>query len=304
MHQMHGRRKVAPTPGHFGGSGADPARGSPTVRRRELGARLRALRVQHGLTVEQVAEHLLVSASKVSRLETGQRGASARDIRDLARLFGLEDAEQRKLAKLAAEGRQRAWWQPFGLPYSTYVGLESDAVLIRDFALGLVPGLLQTPDYARAILTAAVPHPGPEMVEHLIEGRIVRQQRLLAEDSPAQFQAILEMTVLRRVVGSRSVMRAQLNHLLDLTQLPSVTVRVVPYEAGALPSATNKFIILSFASPGLSDVVFIEGMTGDLYLDRDEDIEAYTTAFRELGELAATASQTRAMIASIVRDEY
>lgn len=295
---------MAPLPGHSGGSGVSPARASPTVRRRELGARLRALRTERGLTVEQVAEHLLVSASKVSRLETGQRGASARDIRDLARLFGLDDAEQQRLTELAAEGKERAWWQPFGLPYSTYVGLESDATLIRDFALGPVPGLLQTPDYARAILTASVQHFTPDMVEHLVNGRLVRQQRLLADGSPTQFQAILEMTVLRRIVGSRSVMRAQLQHLLDVTDLPNVTVRAIPYEAGALPWAINKFIILSFANPDLSDVVFIEGMTGDLYLERDEDIEAYNDAFRELGVLAATASKTRDMISAIMRAEY
>ncbi|HEV2240354.1 MAG TPA: Scr1 family TA system antitoxin-like transcriptional regulator [Streptosporangiaceae bacterium] len=178
------------------------------MRRRELGARLRTLRIERGWTVEQVAERLLVSPSKVSRLETGQRGASARDIRDLASLYGLDDDERQRLTDLAVEGKQHAWWQPFSLPYSTYVGLEADATSIRDFGLGLVPGLLQTPDYARAVLQVSVPHRDPDTIEHLIEGRIARQERVLSAEEPPHFDAILDASVLHRVVGTRATIRA------------------------------------------------------------------------------------------------
>ena len=189
------------------------------------------------------------------------RGASARDIRDLADLYGLDDEERQRLADLAQAGKQRAWWEPLSLPYSTYVGLEADATSIRDFGLGVMPGLLQTPDYARAVLDSAVPHLAPDEVEHLIDGRIARQQRVLSGESPPQFQAILETSVLHRVVGSRSTMRAQLQRLLELSRLPNVMVRVV--------------------------------------IDRAEETERYSSAFQELERLAATPGETREIVTSI-----
>ena len=121
-----------------------PTTSSPIVRRRELGALLKALRTEKGWTAEQVAERLLVSPSKISRLENGHRGASARDIRDLCHLYGVDDDERQRLLELARQGKQRAWWQPLGLPYSTYVGLEEAATSISDYGLGILPGLLQT----------------------------------------------------------------------------------------------------------------------------------------------------------------
>jgi transcriptional regulator with XRE-family HTH domain len=278
-----------------------PGARSPTVRRRELGAKLRALRTERGLTVDQVAERLLISSSKVSRLETGQRGASARDIRDLSNLYGLDDEQRRRLTDLAAEGKQHAWWQPFSLPYSTYVGLEAEATSIRDFGLGLTPGLLQTPDYARAVLRASAASYAPDAVELLVEGRIARQQRVLLAEEPPEFLAILEPSVLHRVVGSKVIMFDQLQRLLDVSELPNVKIRVVPYDAGALPNANNKFIILSFATLALPDVVFFEGLTGDLYIDRKEDTDVYNAAFQALERLAASPGETRGIIASIMR---
>lgn len=280
-----------------------PSSSSPTVRRRELGAHLRTLRTEKGWTVEHVAVELLCSTSKVSRMETGQRGATARDIRDLSRLYGLDDAQRERLTDLAAEGKQQAWWQPFALPYSTYVGLESEATSIRDFGLGLIPGLLQTRDYARAVLQATVPHHSPDTIEQLVEGRTARQQRVLLAEGRPDLQAILETSVLHRVVGSGRVMQAQLKQLIEASEMPNVTVRVVPYEAGALPVANNKFIILSFASLELADVVFVEGLTGDLYLERKEDIETYHAAFQELEGLAATPETSRAIIASMIKSD-
>jgi len=251
--------------------------------------------------VDQVAERLLISPSKVSRLETGQRGASPRDIRDLCDLYGLGEEERRHLGDLAKAGKQQPWWQPFSLRYSTYVGLEADATLIRDFGLGVVPGLLQTPDYARAVLMATFPSHAPDEIENLVEGRIARQQRVLRAENPPDFQAIIEPSVLHRVVGSTTIMRTQLRQLLEASELPNVTVRVVPYEAGALPVATNKFIILSFGSPILPDVVYIEGLTGDLFMERKEDIDMYRGAFRALEAIAATPDDTRDILNSIVQ---
>jgi transcriptional regulator with XRE-family HTH domain len=272
---------------------------SPTIRRRELGVLLRALRTEKGLTVDQVATRLEVSSSKVSRLETGQRGVAEGDIHSLCDLYGVDAAERRRLTELARAGRQRAHWQPRGLPYSTYIELESDAVSISDYGLGILPGLLQTADYARAVVRAAVPSWAPEVVRQRVDGRMTRQQLLFAEHPP-HFEAVVDESVLHRVVGSSAVMRAQLERLLMLADLPSVTLRVIPYAAGALPAGNNKFIILRFAQPTVSDVVFIEGLTRDEYLEDPYEAEVYNVTFRTLVHLAASPDRTREMIAAMV----
>lgn len=276
-----------------------PATGSPTVRRRELGALLRALRTEKGWTAEQVADRLLVSSSKVSRFETGQRGVSARDIRHLCDLYEVDGEQRQRLIELASEGKQRAWWQPLGLPYSTYVGLEAEATSISDYGLGIMPGLLQTPDYARAVVRAAVPRWVPDVVDQRVEGRMARQQLLFSDHAP-HFEAVVDESVLHRVVGSPAVMQAQLERLLELSDLPAVTLRVIPYGAGALPAGNNKFIILGFDLPAISDVVFIEGLTGDLYLEDPDDVEVYNTTFRTLVHLAASPHATREIIAAMI----
>lgn len=271
----------------------------PAIRRRELGVLLRTLRLEKGWTADQVAAHLRVSSSKVSRLETGQRGITEEDIRRLCDLYGVEAEQRQRLIELAREGRERARWQPRGLPYSTYVELEAEAVSISDYGLGIMPGLLQTPDYARAVVRAAVPRWGPEVVRQRVDGRMARQQLLFSEHPP-QFEAVVDESVLHRVVGSAAVMRAQLERLLLLADLPSLTLRVVPYSAGALPAGNNKFIILRFAPPTVSDVVFIEGLTRDEYLQDPHEVEVYEATFRTLVDLAASPDATREMIAAMI----
>jgi len=233
----------------------------------------------------------------MSRLETGHRGANARDVNALCDLYGVDDEQRRRLLELASEGKQRAWWQPLGLPYSTYVGLESEAVSISDFGLGFIPGLLQTADYARAIVRVVSPEMVPEVVEQRVQGRMARQQLLDRENAP-QFEAVVDESVLHRAVGSGAVMRVQLERLLELSERPNVTLRVIPYEAGALPAGNNKFIILRFASAEVKDVVFIEGLTRELYLDDPDEVETYNTTFRTLVQLAASTDETRAIIAA------
>jgi transcriptional regulator with XRE-family HTH domain len=276
-----------------------PPVGSPTICRRELGALLKALRTERGWTAEQVAGRLGMSTSKLSRLETGHRGASARDINQLCDLYGVDDEQRQRLLELAREGKQRAWWQPLGLPYSTYVGLEAEAASIYDYGLGIIPGLLQAPDYARAVVRATDPALPPEAVEQRVQGRMTRQQLLFAEDGP-RFEAVMDESVLHRLVGGPAVMRAQLERLLELSDLPSVTLRVIRYNAGALPAGNNKFIILSFAQPTVSDVVFIEGLTGDLYLDDPGDVEAYRATYTTLVRLAADPGSTREIIEAVL----
>jgi transcriptional regulator with XRE-family HTH domain len=274
-----------------------PGSGSPTVRRRELGVLLRALRTERDWTVEQVADRLMCSPSKVSRLETGQRGVSQRDIRDLCVLYEVDDALRAHLADLAAGGRQPTWWQSRNLPYPTYVGMESDATSISDFGLGLVPGLLQTADYARAVLQRVPPRLSEDVIEERLSGRMERQQVLLSADPP-QFNAVIDEAVLYRLPGSRSILKSQLRRLLEISELPYVDVRIVPYSGGLLPSGNNKFIILTFSQTSLPSLVYIEGLTGDLYIDRPDDVQVYETAFAALRAMAASEDQTRAMIAA------
>ncbi len=240
-----------------------------------------------------------MSTSKLSRLETGHRGASARDINQLCDLYEVNREQRQRMLELAREGKQRAWWQPLGLPYSTYIGLEAEAASISDYGLGWIPGLLQAPDYARSVVQATEPGLAPEAVEQRVQGRMTRQQLLFLEEGP-HFEAVMDESVLHRVVGSRAVMRAQLERLLDLSDLPSVTLRIIPYEAGALPAGNNKFIILSFGQPTVSDVVFIEGLTGDLYLDDPADVETYKATYRTLVTLAAGPDDTRETIEAVL----
>lgn len=275
------------------------ASSNPTVRRRELGVLLKSLRTRKGWTVEYVAERLKVSSSKVSRLENGLRGVSAADIANLCNLYDVDVEQRQQLTELARASRQRARWQPLGLPYSTYIGLEADAISISDYGLGIMPGLLQTPDYARAVVRAAVPRWVPDVVKQRVEGRMLRQQLLFSEHPP-RFEAVVDESVLHRVVGSHAIMRAQLQRLLELGELPGVTLRVIPYSAGALPAGNNKFIILRFAQRAVPDVVYIEGLTRDEYLKDPHEVEVYNTTFRTLVHLAASPRATREIISAMV----
>lgn len=265
-----------------GVTGAD----SPTVRRRELGALLRALRTEAGMTVEQVAEQLLVSSSKISRLETGRRGANARDIRDLCDIYGIKDPVRREhLTTLAREGRSAAWWQPFDLPYATYVGLESAALAIRDFEPGVFPGLLQTSQYARAVHDRTLEQLSSELVEQRLEVRRTRQQ-ILARENPPLLAAIIDEAVLHRVVGGPAVMNAQLaSTIAACRQQANVTVQILPFGAGAHPALDSTFILLEFAPP-VAGVVYVEGLVGQIYLERPQDFQKYTQVFEQLAEMS------------------
>lgn len=271
-----------------------PETGSPTARRRELGSMLRAFRTAAGLTEEQVAEQLGVSRSKVSRLETGQRGAGEADIARLCRLYQVDDEHRSRLIVLAVEGKERTWWSR-SLPYADYVGLEAEAASISDYGLAVVPGLLQISDYARALVQAGGPALTPKTVEGRVRTRLARQDRLVSGAIPS-FSAVLDESVLHRVVGSPAIMRDQLERLLEMSRLPNVSIRIVPYDAGMVPAGTNKFIILRSARPDISDMVLIEDLTAHRYLEAPNDVETYSAIFRKLTELSADPAASAAMI--------
>ena len=268
---------------------------SPTVRRRELGALLRALRTEQGLTVEQVAERLLCSPSKVSRMETGHRGATLRDVRDLCDLYSVNDPSERdRLMTLAREGKQQAWWQSYDLPYSTYVGLEAEADTIKDYDSALVPGLLQTPDYIRARHEGAMPLLDPAEIERRVEVTNTRQL-LLTRDDPPRFWFVLDEAALHRVVGGPAVMKTQLNRLTEVASLPNVTVQIIPYEVGAHPAVDSIFTIVEFAG-AVPGVVYVEGLVGSIYLERPEDLERYQQVFTRLCAIASSPEDSLALV--------
>jgi transcriptional regulator with XRE-family HTH domain len=272
---------------------------SPTVRRRELGALLRALRQELGLTVEQVAAELLCSPSKVSRMETGHRGATARDIRDLCDLYGVTDKALRdRMTTLAAEGKQPGWWQSYELDFATYVGLEQAAVTLCYYQSTIVPGLLQTMDYARAMHKGSLPAEfTPERADELIEVRLRRQQ-VLTRDPPLQLYAVCDEAVLRRVVGGPAVMAAQLRHLGEAARMRNVTLQVIPNDMGAHPAMDNMFNIVEFGDVAPS-VVYVEGLMGGLFIERPQDVTRYQQVFKYLRDIALDPQETIELLAEI-----
>ncbi len=199
------------------------------------------------------------------------------------------------LIDLAAEGKQRAWWQTRSLTYSDYIGLEKEAASISDFGLALVPGLLQTAEYARSILRAGVPALAPRIVEKRVQARIARQ-RLLFPPAPLVFETVLDESVLHRVVEGPSVMLAQLTRLLELSQLPNITIRVLPYDAGIVPAGVNKFVILRSVKPDIPDLVHIEELIHDRDLMEPREVERYIATFLKLTDMSADADASETMI--------
>jgi transcriptional regulator with XRE-family HTH domain len=278
-----------------------PEVGSPTVRRRELGALLRKLRTGKGLTVEQAAEQLMISMSKLSRMENGYGAASARDVRDLCTLYGITDeTERQRLMTLAREGKQQAWWQPYDLDFETYVGLEQAAVGLCYHQCTIVPGLLQTRAYARAMLEATIPELTADRINALLEVKLTRQH-VLTRDDPLELWAVLDEAVLHRAVGGREVMAEQLNRLGELSGHDNIKIQVIPYAAGAHPAMDSTFNILEFTG-AVPRVIYVEGLVGYNYLDRPADLDRYQQVFDRLIELALTPEESVAMIARISQD--
>lgn len=260
---------------------------------------MRQLRLERSLSIEEVTARAMFSATKLSRLETGRVGASPRDIRDLCDVYGITDtAERERLTALAREGKQRAWWQAYDLPYSTYVGLEAEAASISNFDTDIVPGLLQIEGYARAIFNAGDPPLSPDGVQHRIEARIKRQVLLTREDGP-QFHFILDEAALRRPVGGTAVMRAQLTGIIEAARLPKVTFQLMPFSVGAHPGLDSNFVILEFAKPMVNDVVYVEGVVGNLYLEGTAELERYRRILARLQSIALDPEDSVAMVARI-----
>ncbi|MGR8009999.1 helix-turn-helix domain-containing protein [Streptomyces hypolithicus] len=277
---------------------------NPTVRRRRLGQELRRLRELKGMTAEEVAERLLVSQSKISRLENGRRSISQRDVRDLCGVYEVEDHRiVDSLMQMAKDSRQQGWWHAFGdIPYSVYIGLETDAASLRVYDPQIVPGLLQTPQYAEALITGALPETAASDVEKRVNVRLRRQERVLATEQPLRLWAVIDEASLRRVVGDKQLMREQLEHLVEQSQLPHVTVQILPFDMGAHPGISGHYAILEFPDAADSSVVYIEGVTSDLYLEKANDVQKYSVMYEHLRAQALNVEASRQFIADIAKE--
>ena len=274
---------------------------TPTRRRRRLGAELRRLRDKAGLTIDQVAEALECSQSKVSRIETGQVSATPRDVRDMLELYQVDAVQREALVQIAREARQRGWWQKFvdvpdGVP--AYVSLEAAATSIDVYMALIVPALLQTAEYARAIIGAVRPDlPGSE-IERRVELRVGRQA-LLDQDNPPALRVLLDDAVLRRPVGGAAVMRGQFQRLLEDAARPGVTVQVLPIGVGAHAGMDGPFTIFGFPAPAEPDIVALDSAADALYLESLEDLRRYRRVFERLLPAALPPEESTAFIAGL-----
>lgn len=289
-----------------------PVRG-PVVPRRRLGAELRTLREQAGLTLEDVAKELECSVSKVSRLETGQGIPKARDVRDLLDRYGVTDQAHRdRMIRWVRDGQRQGWWHDFSdvlapdpedplLPdnLSRFVALEQDASEVRSFENSIVPGLLQTEDYARAVLSTLSTR-GP--ADRLVELRMRRQERLYADDDPLKIHMLLDEGVLHRPVGGEQVLQGQLKRLLADSQRPNITIQVLPFSVGVHCSVDGSFVVLAFPDSDDNDLVYVEGHLGDIYLEKVQDVDVYEHMFDSLVDMCMTAEQSIALITKSLRD--
>jgi transcriptional regulator with XRE-family HTH domain len=275
---------------------------SPTIRQRELGTRLRQLRNGLGLTVEDVADKLLCSVTKISRTETGMRRPTLRDVRDLCGVYGVDEAVTAELMELARMAREQGWWKQYSdLKLDPYIGLEQEAASITCFSMYFVPALLQTETYAREIIKAIARKMDPNVHQQRVEARI-RRQHLLEQDNRPRYRVLLDEAVLHRRVGGSAVMAAQLDKILKLERDSVVTVQVIPFDIGAHAAADSNFVLLEFGGH-LPAVVFVEGLTNNLYQERRSDIERYREAVDYLRESALSPRDSVTRIAEM-RDRY
>ena len=278
---------------------------SPTMRRRRLAAELRRLREAAGLTQEEVAGRLEWDPSKLSRIENRQVGIIARDLRKLLDLYGVADEPLREgYFAMAREGKQRAWWQSFGdvIPseYGTLIGLETEAVTISSYGQELIPGLLQTADYARSVIRAFRPDDTADQIARRVEVRMARQE-VFTRDDPPRLWAVIGEAVVRRAVGGQAVMAAQLRALASERDRPVVTVQVLPFSAGEHPAMAGSFVILDFPDPEPS-AVYLENASSALYLERLTDVQRYAGMFRFVQAAALGPKESRDMLIAAAQE--
>jgi hypothetical protein len=271
-----------------------------------LGAHLRRLREAHGVSREDAGWEIRASESKISRMELGRVSFKERDVDDLLTLYGLVDAEERdRLLTLARQANTPGWWHRYGdvLPswFQSYLGLEAAASLIRTYEVQFVPGLLQTADYARSVVLLGHGRASTDELDRRVDLRM-RRQKILDRPEPVQLWAVIDEAVLRRPVGSRATMRAQIEGLIDATQRQSVHLQILPFQVGGHSAAGGAFSILRFPDQELPDIVYVEQLSSALYLDKRDDVELYVDAMERLCVEADQPERTPDTLRRILKD--
>lgn len=284
---------------------AQPGSG-PTVRRILLGHQLRKLRETRQISREDAGYRIRGSESKISRLELGRVGFKKRDVEDLLTLYGVNDPQERgDLLTMAEESNKPGWWQQHSeaLPswFPSYVGLEEAATRIRTYEVQFIPGLLQTEAYARSVIASGDPEAGESEIDSRVTVRMTRQRRV-TELHQARLWAIMDEAALRRPMGSAQIMREQLEHIRELCDHPNITIQVVPFRIGAHAAEGGPFTILRFPEFDLPDVVYLEQLTGALYLDKREDVDVYTMVMERLSVASQTPGKTPDVLTAIIKD--
>jgi transcriptional regulator with XRE-family HTH domain len=267
-----------------------------TMRMRYVGRVLGDWRGRAGLTGDVVAEHLNWARSKISKLENASQTITTADVISMAVVYGVSEAERDELVGEVQHATERGWWLSYGdtvtaKQFDRYVDFESEAVALANFEIDLIPGLLQTEDYVRAIAHAFTPSAQPDQIQHRVELRKRRQARLFA-DHPIEFDAVVSEVALRQLVGGTEVMRSQLKHLARIAHLPNVSIRMIPFGIGAYPAMGRPFVILRFNRPEWPDVAYQENLNSCIYVENPDDVAHYTAVYTGLAERALSKEGT------------
>lgn len=287
------------------GAGGAPV-GGPTVLRILLGAHLRRLREHAGISREDAGYHIRASGSKISRMELGRVSFKERDVIDLLAFYGITNGEERdSLIQLTREANATPWWQKYqdAAPdwFGLYVGLEEAAQLIRVYEVQFVPGLLQTEDYARAVVMQGAPGLEPEEVERRVALRLGRQ-KLLTRGSPPRLWAIVDEAALRRPMGGRDVLAGQIQRLMDLVSESNITLQVMPFKYGGHAAEGGAFSIMRFPEADLPDMVYVEYLSGALYIEKPEEVERYAAVMERLSVAGTSPERTREILAGLLKE--
>jgi transcriptional regulator with XRE-family HTH domain len=275
---------------------------SPTIRRRRLGVELRRHREAAGITIDMVADRLGCSTSKVSRIETGHTSASPGDVQSILDIYAVNDAIKAELVQIAREARQKGWWHPYSTVLTgAYVGLEAAARAVRTYEQQVVPGLLQSEEYAIAMIRAARLGDTDQEIEQRVRVRMARQSLLISDD-PIDLQVVLDEAVVSRPVGGPAVMVDQLHRLIEAARLPNVTLQILPFEVGAHAGMDGTFAILEFEEERDADVVFTENATGGLFLEKTEELQKYTSIFEAIRTTALPPEESIEMIETLAEE--
>ncbi|MCP2099351.1 MULTISPECIES: helix-turn-helix transcriptional regulator [Actinosynnema] len=275
---------------------------TPTIRLRRLARQLRLLREEAGLSREEVEEQTGINQATIYRIETAKVRPQNRTLMTMLTTYGCPDEEQAAMRALSKESTKPGWIRPWheGLPegYTTYISFEDEAQGVRNYSSLFIPGLLQTEDYARAVVQGDPHTAGPEQVEDRVKTRVERQA-VLRKEKPLKLWAVIDEAALRRVVGTPEVMRRQREHLVKAAEEPNITIQVIRFSDGAHPGMPGQFIVMDFEDPMDGDLIYVDSQAGELFLESDADISRFRANFDHLVAMAASPKDSARFIAEI-----